>query len=75
MMLTRGTKDWRKKRAGKGGDGLFITCRSDGFNTTTFETATAVYLSKPEDVPMQISVRGNPEGESDFSDNGPEKVL
>jgi len=75
FMLTRGTKDWRKKRAGKGGDSSFITCRSDGFTTTETETATAVYFSKPEEFPIQISVRGNSEAEGDAFDNENEKDL
>jgi hypothetical protein len=75
LMLTRGTKDWRKKRAGKGGDGSFITCRSDCFTTTEIETATAVYLSTPEEVPMKISVGGDLEAEVDGSDNGNDKGL
>jgi hypothetical protein len=69
LMLTRGRKDWRKKRARKGGDGSFITCRSDCFTTTEIETATAVYLSKPEEFPTQISVGGNPEVEGDDNEN------
>jgi hypothetical protein len=75
LMLTKKTKDWRKKRAGKRGDGSFITCRSNCFTTTEIETATAVYLSKPEESPTQISVGGNPEAEGDVFDNRNEKGL
>jgi hypothetical protein len=46
LMLIRGTRDWRKKEARKKekGSPLFITCWSECFNTTTVETATAMYL-------------------------------
>ena len=75
LMLTRGTKDWRKKRAGKGGDGSFITCRSDCFTTTEIETATAVYLSTPEEVLMKIFIKGDLKAEVDSFNNRNNKGL
>ena len=75
LILIRGTKDQRKKRAGKGGDSSFIICRSDYFTTTEIKTVTAVYLSKPEEVLMKISIRGDLEAEVDGSDNRNDKGL
>jgi hypothetical protein len=77
LMLTRGTRGWRRKEAGKGGNGspLFITCRSECFSTTAVETATAVYLSRPEELLKQIELGGDSEAEGDFSSNVGEKGL
>jgi hypothetical protein len=76
-MLTRGTRGWRRKEARKRGKGSpsFITCRSECFSTTAVETATAVYLSRPEEPPTQIELGGNTEAEGDFSSNLGEKGL
>jgi hypothetical protein len=77
LMLTRGSRDWRRKRAGKGRDGFpsFVTCRSECFSTTVVETATAVYLSRPEELPTKIELGGDSEAEGDFSGNVGEKGL
>jgi hypothetical protein len=77
LMLTRGTRGWRRKEARKRGKGSpsFITCRSECFSTTAVETATAVYLSRPEEPPTQIELGGNTEAEGDFSSNLGEKGL
>jgi hypothetical protein len=76
-MLIRGTRGWRRKEARKGGNSssLFITCRSECFSTTAVKTATAVYLSRPEDLLTQIELRGDSEAEGDFSGNVGEKGL
>jgi hypothetical protein len=70
-MLTRGTKGWRKKKARKGrnSSSLFITYQSKCFSTTTIETVTAVYLSRPENLLTQIELEGDLEVEGDFSGN------
>jgi hypothetical protein len=77
LMVTRGTRGSRRKGAGKGGGGSpsFITCRSQYFTTAAVETATAVYLSRPEELPIQIELGGDPEAEGDFSGNVGEKEL
>lgn len=74
-MLTRGTGGSLKKRARKGGGGSpsFIICRSKYFSTTAIETATAIYLSRPEDLLTQIELGGDSEVEGDFSGNMGEK--
>jgi len=76
-MVTRGTRGSRRKGAGKGGDGSpsFITCRSQYFTTTAIETATAVHLSRPEELPIQIELGGDPEAEADSSSTIGEKDL
>ena len=77
MMLTRGTRGWRRKEARKGGNGSpsFITCRSECFSTTAVETATAVCLSRPEKPPTQIELGGDLDAEGDFSASVDEKGL
>jgi hypothetical protein len=77
LLVTRGTRGSRRKGAGKGGDGSpsFITCRSQYFTNNAIETATAVCLSKPEELPIQIELGGDPEVEADSSGTVGEKDL
>jgi hypothetical protein len=77
LMLTRGTRGWRRKEARKRGNGSpsFIICRSDCFSTTAVETATAVYLSRPKEPPTQIELGEDSEAQGDFSRNVGEKGL
>lgn len=56
----------------RGSSPLFITCRSECFSTAA-ETATAVYLSKPERLPTEIALGGNSEARGDSFDNVDEK--
>jgi hypothetical protein len=77
LIVTRGTKGLRRKGAGKGGDGSpsFITCQSQYFTTTAIETATTMYLSRPEEPPIQIELGGDPEAEADTPSTIGEKDL
>jgi hypothetical protein len=71
LILTRGTRGWGRKKATKGGSGspLFIICRSECFSTTAIKTATAVYLSRPEELPTRIKLDGPSEAEGNLSGN------
>jgi hypothetical protein len=77
LIVTKGTRGSRRKGAGKEGDGSpsFVTCRSQYFTTTAIETATAVCLSKLEELPIQIKLGGDPEAEADSSGTIREKDL
>jgi hypothetical protein len=60
-MLTRGKRDSGSNEDGKLGDasGSFMACRSQSFTYTTIEKATAIHLSRPEEVPTKIALRQN----------------
>ena len=75
LILIKGTKDQRKKRAGKGGNSLFITCRSNCFTITEIEIAIAVYLFMLEEVLIKIFVRGDLEAKVNSSNNRNNKGL
>jgi hypothetical protein len=59
VMLTRGSRGSGSKKDERPGQASIITCRSQSFTNTTIETATAVHLSRPEEVPTKIALGQN----------------
>ena len=75
LILIRGIKDWRKKRAKKERDSLFIIYQSNYFTITKIKTVTIIYLFKPEEVLIKISIRGDLKAEVNSFNNRNNKGL
>jgi hypothetical protein len=76
VILTRGSRDLGSKKGEKPGQALYITYRSQSFTNTTIKTATAVYLSRPEEVPTKIALGRNFHDKCVMEDEGiDEKVI